>query len=316
MAKNDQTPPTESTSRKERRAEERAARKRGGGGSRSRSTSKSSGPSMMVLSVGAVLIGLVAVAALVVLSGGIGKDSTAVAAPDFDPPPQEMRVGRSLGDPDAPVKVEAFEDPQCPACGLFTSRIAPLLISEYVADGTVFFTYKDYPFLGQESVDGAVAMRVAEELDGKFWDYHDVIFFNQAGENKGAFSADRLADMAELVGLDREDFLAGLDDPKYLAAVQAERNEGSDLGVNSTPTLFVNGEPVGNAQDWEALSAAIRAAASPTPEPATSDAPTPAASSAPTPVVSATADAIASSSPDPVTSGTPGSDAGASAPAG
>ncbi len=80
--------------------------------------------------------------------------------------------GRSLGDPDAPVKIEVFEDPQCPACGRYTERIEPLLIAGPVTDGTVFLTYRDFPFLGQESLDAAVAMRVAEDLDGKFWDYH------------------------------------------------------------------------------------------------------------------------------------------------
>ena len=85
-------------------------------------------------------------------------------------------------------------------------------------------------------------MRVAEALDGKFWDYHQVVFHNQDGENDGAFTRDRLADMAELVGLDRDDFLRQMDDPSYRAAVEAEVLEGAELGINSTPTLVVNGE--------------------------------------------------------------------------
>lgn len=279
---------------------------------------------MMVISVAAVVIGLVAVAALVVASGGLGGDSAAVAQPDFDPPAQELRVGRSLGDPDAPVKIEAFEDPQCPACGQFTDRIEPLLISEYVADGTVFFTYKDFPFLGQESFDGAAAMRVAEEMDGKFWDYHDVIFFNQDGENQGSFASDRLADMAELVGLDRDQFLAELDDPKYLEAVAAELAEGQERGVNSTPTLFVNGQIMRGVPDWEELSAIIEAAAAapeptaqPTSAPASPDVSlTPQASTSPAPIQSSTAEPVTSASPDVMQSAVPSAAASASPSAG
>lgn len=306
MAKNDQGPSTENMTRKERRAAERASRKSGSGSPRSTKSSRSSGPSMMVISVAAVVIGLLAVAALVVASGGLGGDSAAVAQPDFDPPAEELRVGRSLGDPDAPVKIEAYEDPQCPACGLFTDRIEPLLISEFVADGTVFFTYRDFPFLGQESFDGAVAMRVAEEMDGKFWDYHDVIFFNQDGENQGAFAADRLADMAELVGLDREQFLAELDDPKYLEAVSAELSEGQDRGVNSTPTLFVNGEIMRGVPEWEALSAAIRAAAASSPEPTAAATSEPADTATPGPTVVATSEPAGIEVPGPDASVTPG----------
>lgn len=262
MAKNDQSASTDGMTRKERRAAERADRKSGGGGSRSSRSGKSSGPSMLVISLVAVVIGLVAVAGLVVVSGGFGDDTAAaVSEPDFDAPAQDLRVGRSLGDPDAPVKIEVFEDPQCPACGQYTDRIEPLLISDFVTDGTVFLTYKDFPFLGQESFDGAVAMRVAEDMDGKFWDFHDVIYFNQDGENQGAFASDRLADMAELVGLDRQEFLTRLEDPAYLEAVEAELAEGRDRGVSSTPTLFVNGELNRGVPDWDQLKANIEAAA-------------------------------------------------------
>ena len=189
-------------SRKERRAAERSARK---SGSPAPSTSQSSGRSMWLITGAAIAIALLAIVGLVVISGGFEDDQmAAVSKPEVPAPAQELRVGRSLGDPEAPVKIDVFEDPQCPACGLYTERIEPLLIAGPVTDGQVFLTYKDLPFIGQESLDAAIAMRVAEEMDGKFWDYHQLVFHNQEGENKGAFSIDRLADMAELLDLDRD----------------------------------------------------------------------------------------------------------------
>ena len=258
MANNDQGS-TDGMTRKQRRAAERAARKSG-----SSSTSKSgggSGPSMLMISIGAVVIGLVAVAALVLLSGGLDDNAAVAMPPDDKIAPAELRDGRSLGDPNAPVRIEAYEDPQCPACGLFTERIEPLLVGGPVKDGTVYFTYKDFAFLGPESFDASVAMRVAEAMDGKFWDYHAIVFHNQDGENRGAFSREQLADMAEAIDLDRDEFLELMDDPQFLADVEAEGLEGRDLGVNSTPSLIVNGELVAGVPNWDDLSALIEAQA-------------------------------------------------------
>jgi protein-disulfide isomerase len=219
---------------------------------------------MFVISLAAVVIGLVAVGALLVLSGGLGSDEVAaVSAPDDPPPAAELRDGRSLQKPDVvpPVTIEAFEDPQCPACGQFTERIEPLIIAGPVKDGTVRFTYNDFAFLGPESFDAAAAMRVAEAMDGKFWDYHQVLFHNQSGEGGGAFSLDRLADMAESIGLDREEFLAEMADPKYIEAVEAETAEGRALSVEATPSLVVNGTIVRGVPAWDDLKAIIEDAA-------------------------------------------------------
>jgi protein-disulfide isomerase len=217
---------------------------------------------MLLISVAAIVIGFVVIAALIAVSGGLGSSGPdPVQAAEIPAPAQDLRVGRSLGDPEAPVKIEVYEDFQCPACGLYTERVEPLLIAGPVTDGTVFLTIMDFPFIGQESLDAAVAARAAEALDGRFWDYHGLLFHNQNGENQGAFSRDRLADMAELAGLDRQAFLDSLDDPVLLREVEAERDEGTALGVSSTPTLFVNGELLRGVPTWDDLSQRIEAAA-------------------------------------------------------
>jgi protein-disulfide isomerase len=262
-AKSDPPATSQVVSRRERRAAERAARR--GSAPAVPSSRTRRGPSALVISVAAIIIGFVVIAALIGISGGLGG-GTAMAAVEpaqITAPPQDLRVGRSLGDPDAPVKIDVFEDFQCPACGAYTKNVEPLLLSPDgpVADGTVFVTIKDFPFLGQESLDAAVAARVAQALDGKFWDYHGILFHNQIGENRGAFTTDRLADMAVMVGLDRQAFLDALDDPEYLPAIEAEHSEGVERGVNSTPTLVINGEVMRGVPTWADLSAQIEAAA-------------------------------------------------------
>ena len=246
-------------SRKERRAAERSAGKPGSPPARS---STSSNRSMWLLTGAIIAVALLVIVGLVVASGGFADDEMpAVAKPEEPAPAAALRVARSLGDPEAPVRIDVFEDPQCPACGLYTKRIEPLLIAGPVTDGQVFLTYKDYPFIGQESLDAAVAMRVAEEMDGKFWDFHQLVFHNQQGENQGAFTIDRLADMAELLGLDRAAFLDEMNDPAYLEAVQAEATEGATLGIKSTPSVVVNGEVMAGVPEWNELKTRIADAA-------------------------------------------------------
>lgn len=237
-------------SRRERRAAERAARKRGGSSS---TRSSRPGPSIGVIAGGAVVVAIIVVLALVGLSGSISDSGSTVQAADVDPPAESLQVGRSLGDPEAPVKIDVYEDTQCPHCKTYTDRIEPLLIAGPVTDGEVFLTYKDMAILGSESVRAAAAMRVAEALDGKFWAFHDVVFHNQSHGDSGGYSSERLADMAELVGLDREDFLSELADPTYAEAVLAETDEGRALEITSTPTLVINGEVSPGVPDWNEL---------------------------------------------------------------
>ncbi len=260
MSANDkQDAASDGMTRKQRRAAERAARKGGGAKATSNGSGKGSGPSMLLISIGAIAIGLVAVLALVLVSGGLGGDGDAVSQPNAAAPAEELRQGRTLVSPDAvdPVVVEVFEDVQCPHCQTFTERVEPLLIAKHVTDGTASLTYNDYIIFGDDSVDAAVAMRAADELDGAFWDYHHVLYHNAEG---GSFSRSWLTDIAESIGLDRDAFTDLLGDDDLLAGVQEDMARGAGYGVRSTPSVVVNGEML-VAPTWEDLDAAIEAAA-------------------------------------------------------
>jgi protein-disulfide isomerase len=249
----------EKQSRKQRRAAERAARK--GGATSSAKTSSSggrSGPSILVISIGAIAIGVVAVLALVLIFGGGDDAAAAVSEPDTPAPAEELREGRTLvaQEATAPVEILLFEDAQCPHCQTFTERVEPLIIAEHVASGNASLTYSDYIIFGEESLDAAVAMRAAEELDGAFWDYHHSLYYNAP---EGAFTREWLADIAESIGLDRDEFTALLDDSDLQDAVAAEHAVGSGLGVASTPSVVVDGQLL-VAPAWEDINEAILAA--------------------------------------------------------
>jgi protein-disulfide isomerase len=211
---------------------------------------------LLPASLGALALGLVAVVAFAVLST---PPAVVELEEPLPPSPYHLADGRALGLTGAPVTLEIWSDFQCPACKQLVDTIEPRLVDDYVADGRLRVTYRDFAFLGQESTDAAVAARCADR-EGRFWPFHDYLFANQSGENRGAFSRDRLASIAERVGLEMAGYRACLDDGAIRQAVADELDEGRALGVNSTPSLLVGGRLFAGVPDYGQLSAAIDAA--------------------------------------------------------
>lgn len=132
----------------------------------------------------------------------------------------------------------------------------PVLFQQYVQTGKVNFVYKHSAFLGQESVWAAQASECAAD-QGKFWEYHDLLFDRQNGENQGAFNKDKLIGFANELKLDMTKFEPCLTNDETLERVKADTQEGSAAGVRGTPTFFVNGQALVGAQPLEAFQAVI-----------------------------------------------------------
>ncbi len=218
-------------------------------------TPTASRPPVLLLSALALVAGVVAVMLIVVVGGGLGSAPAGAIATPRDPSPVALADGRSLGSADAPLQIDVWADFQCPICRHFTMDIEPALVARYVEPGDARLTFHDLAFLGPESIDAAVAARAAARLGDAFWPMHDLLFANQGAENSGAFGRDRLADLAVSIGLDRAAFLAALDDPALRADVQAETTSGRGLGIDSTPTMVINGTVAAGLPDWPRLQA-------------------------------------------------------------
>ena len=203
---------------------------------------------MVLLTVGAVAVGLVVILIASGVLGGKNGGSTGDLLIPIRPTPPELvdpTNSRAVGPADAPVTVEVWSDFQCPACGLFARQVEPDLIEEYVRAGTVQLVYRDMAFIDGndpkgESHQAAAAARCSGD-QGKFWQYHDYLMENQDGENKGAFSRERLDQIATAVGLDMAAYGSCMDGDAAVQAVTAETDQGRTAGVVSTPTLAING---------------------------------------------------------------------------
>jgi protein-disulfide isomerase len=133
---------------------------------------------------------------------------------------------------------------------------SPQLIKEYVNTGKVRYVFKYYPFLGDESYYAAEAAECAGD-QGKFWEYHDLLFDLWQGEGVGTFLPDKLKSYAGQLALDAQTFATCLDTRRTQFTVLADKRDGTQAGVKYTPTLFLNGQVISPVGDYEQLKTKI-----------------------------------------------------------
>ena len=223
--------------------------------------------------VAALAVAVVAAIALIgvanLLSGDDGNSTTNGSVGDI-PDHTAPADGMMLGNADAPVTVYEYSDFQCPFCAKAAAEVVPPLDTDYLATGKAKLIFKTMTFLGQESKWAAEAAACASD-QGKFWEYHNKLFEEQKGENKGAFKVENLKLFAQEIGLNQGDFNTCFDEGKHTAEIADDASEAQRRGVNSTPTFIVGQDAV--EANFDAISKAIDAAlATPTPATATPEA--------------------------------------------
>jgi protein-disulfide isomerase len=241
--------------RRDRRQAELAERR---DAKRTRKSQPAQRRSLMVpLTIGAIVIGVVVVAAIALLRQDV--PSTQGINEPIARTTYSLADGRAIGPANAPVTLEVWSDYQCPFCQRFATTWEQALSDKYAAQGTLRIVYRDYAFIGNESISAATAARCAD-AQGKYWQYHDYLFANQNGENKGWFSDSRLQSIAQAIGLDVGAFNACRADSSYRTSVVNESTQGHALGVTGTPTLAIGGQLRTDLTTYDKLEAAVEAA--------------------------------------------------------
>ncbi len=180
-----------------------------------------------------------------------------------------MKIGprdEILGNPNAPITLVEYGDYQCPFCTAFFKQTQPQIVSNYVNKGVVRMVFRNFPFLGPESIAAAQAAECAFDQH-KLWAYHDALYQAKAddeakggGENDGSLNRTLFVSIAGKLGLDMPTFTSCLDGNKHASDVTAAKTAAGAAGVNSTPNFFVNGAQIIGAQPYATFSAAIDAA--------------------------------------------------------
>ena len=154
-----------------------------------------------------------------------------------EPEPPVQNISKdddpSRGDPNAAVTVVEFTDFQCTACG----AMYPVLEEVLQTYGkSVHFVVRDFPLAMHANSRKAAEAAAAANAQGKFFEYIALLFRNQ-----NSLDGASLKKYATDVGLDRKRFDAEFDGGAYAAEVQHDIDDGETYGIESTPTIYING---------------------------------------------------------------------------
>jgi protein-disulfide isomerase len=182
---------------------------------------------------------------------GVPRGNTVAAAPTRDPNARyavAVAENPSIGSPDAPITIIEFGDFRCSYCKRFYDQTLNPLLEQY--GDQVRFVYRDYPILGPDSTLAAMAGECADD-QGKFWDFHDLIYADQV------LTRDQFLEYAATLEMDVDAFTNCLDEGTHTAEIQADYQAGSSVGVGGTPTFFINGRMLVGAQPISTFSTMI-----------------------------------------------------------
>lgn len=143
-----------------------------------------------------------------------------------------------LGDPNARITIVEFGDYQCTYCHAFHQNTKDQIIQDYVNSGKVNFVFRDFPLNGPASVLAAQAAYCAGDQN-KYWQYHNELYNNWAGENTGWVNQKSLDQFASNVGLDLTEFDKCVSDKKYEQKVLDNQKFGQQIGINATPSFII-----------------------------------------------------------------------------
>jgi len=199
------------------------------------------------LAIGAIIASVVIVAVMFGLNGTFNESELAIK-----PTPQIDSVGPVeitmetfvengspvLGNPDAPITLVEFGDYQCHYCNVFFENTEEEIIKKYVETGKVKMIFKDYNIIGKDSVKASQGAHCAKEQN-LFWEYHDILYSNWTGENNGWASGTNLANYAQDIGLEMNQWTDCMTQQKYSKTILTSNEDAKKLQLTGTPAFFV-----------------------------------------------------------------------------
>ncbi|MCV0398871.1 MAG: DsbA family protein [Nitrosarchaeum sp.] len=142
------------------------------------------------------------------------------------------------GNPSAPITILEFGDYQCTFCYKFHESTLKTIEKEFIKTGKIKLVFKDFPLNGKDSVIAAEASYCAHD-QGKYWQYHDEIYKNWAGEKTGWITRESLDTFARTVGLNLDKFNMCLDNHVHYDKVNNLYDFGRNIGVDATPSFLI-----------------------------------------------------------------------------
>lgn len=157
-----------------------------------------------------------------------------------------------LGAEDAPVVIVEFSDFECPFCARFHEQTLTVLKEKFIETGVVKFVYRDLPLGFHANAQKAAEAAQCAHDQGKFWEYHDIIFANQR-----SLDLNSLKKYAADIGLDVTQFDECLSSDKYADEVREDAAAAAANGISGTPGFIINGQTLSGAQPYDRFEQVI-----------------------------------------------------------
>lgn len=199
---------------------------------------------LLLLAAAAAAAVVVVVVVIVLASSGGSSSTTTEATPTTEAPTDLFagipQHGDVLGKASAPATLLVFEDPQCPFCQDFSLNALPPVVSDFVRTGRVRLAYRGVNIIGPNSNVGLRAIYAAAEQN-RAWQMAEALYRLQGSENSGWITTAVVREAATAAGADPAKVVAAM--PKQDARLKAADKEAQQLGLQGTPSFYVQRPP-------------------------------------------------------------------------
>jgi protein-disulfide isomerase len=172
-------------------------------------------------------------------------------------PADVTSIDNIIGPENARVTLIEYSDFQCPACAMYFPVVEKLFAE---SSTTMRLVYRHFPLPQHANAMIASQASEAAALQGKFWPMYRLIFDNQTEWENSTKAREIFTQYAERIGLNMTSFKKDIDSDIVKNKIQASRDEGIKIGINGTPTFFVNGKAISNPQGYEQFKTIIEEA--------------------------------------------------------
>jgi len=179
---------------------------------------------------------------LIMFNNGLGTDSNVLIEQKL--PKEETsnvffdNASPIMGNVNAPITLIEFGDYQCYFCNQHFHNTGHELIEKYVKTGKVKILFKDFIIIGPDSRNAALATHCADEQE-QFWNFHNILYNNWAGENNGWASPENLWKFSMELDLNMKQMTECLNEKRYMEKINSSNNDAETLGLTGTPAFFV-----------------------------------------------------------------------------
>ncbi len=201
--------------------------------------------------VGAVTVVILA-GAVFLLSGTTTKPSSPNSK--ADPKILVRDDSNKTGSPSAKITFVEFGDYQCPSCGAAYPVVKEII---GIYGDKLRFVFRNFPLPMHPNALPAAEAAEAAGAQGKYWQMYSLLFENQNQWASLSNPTDKFVEYAKQLGLDTDKFRKDVEGSKFANKIQADINDGAGLGVNSTPTFYINGEQMVGVSSFSNLKSKI-----------------------------------------------------------